>query len=187
MRNPKNETTSPPPDPGAPGAKLSRRQQQVITDLFESDLDEARVLARHGVSANLFRRWLAQPQFRRQLAGRIESARRQSEIIIARFAPVAAARLVELAASGKDETARRACLDIISLPSAGSQTGFTPDKSSLAQPDKTGPDTPDAPGGTAKLSPETASRLLAALAEEQNNNSNPAELDLLKPQAEDLL
>lgn len=131
---------------------LSKKQRRVLDDLFESGLDEAGVLAKHNVSSGLFRRWLGDELFAGELAFRIEQLQRQSELIISRYAPVAAMKLVELTASEKEETARKACLDIISLPFAGRS--------------QTEPDTEFAP--PPQLSPETASRLLAALARENS-------------------
>ena len=141
---------------GVPSSKhkrLSKRQRLVIDDLFESGLAEAEVLAKHKVSVNTFRKWLGAGPFAQELSFRIESARRQSELIIARFAPVAAAKLVALATDSKEETARKACLDII---------GFESDR---AEQNQTQPEFyPAGPEAVSELSPETASRLLAALA-----------------------
>jgi hypothetical protein len=135
---------------------LSKRQLRLIEELFESGLDEASVLSRLGVSRGLFRKWLADEAFAAELQFRLDSARRQSRLIIARYAPVAAAKLVALTESQGQETARKACLDIISLPFANDESG---DKSASQQ----------APAGDSheQLSPELASRLLAALANEE--------------------
>lgn len=132
--------------------RLSKRQRQVIDDLFGSGLDEPAVLAKHEVRANLFRRWLADETFAAELSFRMESARRQSELIIARFAPAAAAKLVALAADPDrvGETARKACLDIINAVPP-----FTKTADSEGQPDE-----------HEQLSPETVGRLLAALAKD---------------------
>lgn len=136
---------------------LNKRQRLVIDDLFESGLAEAEVLAKHKVSVNTFRKWLRAGPFAQELSFRIESARRQSELIIARFAPVAAAKLVELATDSKEETARKACLDIISSPTG--QKSQVQESVSSDEP---------LPSAAEQLSPETASRLLAALAEQKN-------------------
>ncbi len=125
----------------------SKRQRLVIDDLFESGLAEAEVLAKHKVRVNTFRKWLRAGPFAQELSFRVESARRQSELLIARFAPVAAAKLVALATDSKEETARKACLDIITT--LGSRCSM-PDANIENQAEQ--------------LTPETAGRLLAALA-----------------------
>jgi hypothetical protein len=135
----------------------------VIEDLFAGQLDEQAVLAKHGLGRNTFNKWLTDEAFRQQFDQRIESAYRQSQLIVARYAPLAAAKLVELTNSDSQETARKACLDIISLRAShailpkpdsdeGRQVPSTQDSSALHLP---------------QLSDETASKILSALAEEQ--------------------
>jgi hypothetical protein len=146
--------------------RLSARQVKLIDELFESGLDEASVLSRHGVSTTLFRRWLGEAAFADELQFRIDSAERQSRLIIARYAPVAAAKLVSLTdtsstSSQSQETARKACLDIISLPFANEDNRGKP-----ALEQGAGPDTHE------QLSPQLASRLLAALAKEEKTKTN---------------
>lgn len=134
-------------------AKLTGKQQGVLDDLFDSGLDEPQVLKKHGVPDSLFRRWLAQRVFAEELRFRIDSAHRQSELLIARFAPIAAARLIQLATNAKEkgETSRKACLDIINLGAGRRADHDRPDESS-------------AENETESLDPDTASRILAALA-----------------------
>jgi hypothetical protein len=132
---------------------LSKRQLAVIEDLFNGELDEQTVLDKHGISRNLYRKWLADEGFANEFDRKIASAYRQSEFIIARYAPLAAAKLVELTESESQETARKACLDIISLPQAAAKKNKGP---SEAEPAEEEPE----------LSDETVSKLLAVLAEE---------------------
>ncbi len=95
--------------------KLSKKQLAVIDDLFSGELDEQAVLEKHKVSRNVYNGWLANGLFSSEFDRRIMSAHRQSTALIAKYAPLAAAKLVQLTESEKVETARRACLDIISL------------------------------------------------------------------------
>ncbi len=134
---------------------MSKRQLEVIDDLFAGNMDEAEVLEKHSVSNRLYSKWLRDEVFSGELRFRIESGQRQSELIIARYAPAAAAKLVALTESGKEETARKACLDIISLPV------------SFGQPERQ--DVPEKNGlnSEAGLSPALAGKLLAALAKEE--------------------
>ena len=136
--------------------QLSKRQLAVIKDMFSGELDEQSVLDKHKVSRNVYNKWLADECFAEQFSERIASAHRQSAALIARYAPLAAAKLVQLTESENQETARKACLDIISVPKVAAER---PEQSSKPQTTSTQP--------AQQLPPETASRLLAALAEEK--------------------
>ena len=136
--------------------KRNKRQLAVLKDLFAGELEEQEVLEKHHVSPSLFERWLADERFAEQFERRIAHAHRQSRIILAQCAPAAAAKLTQLTQSKNEETARKACLDIISLDTpAGRQ------ESSDTAPD------PEGPPSTHTLSPEIASRLLTALARDE--------------------
>ncbi len=133
--------------------KLTKRQLAVLEDLFTGELDEQSTIKKHGVSRPIYERWFADERFASRFDQRVERACRQSRMIFARNAADAASKLVKLAKEGKGETARKACLDIISMQhSAGRKTPS--DTPSASEP----------PAPAADLSPETASRLLAALA-----------------------
>lgn len=139
--------------------QLSKKQLAVIEDLFNGELDEQSVLGKYKVSRKLYNKWLANEAFVEQFDQRIAGAYRQSTLLIARYAPLAAAKLVQLTESESQETARKACLDIISMHSSSG---------SLVSAPAVLVDNPaSAPPNPLDLSPETASRLLAALAEEQ--------------------
>jgi len=145
-----------------PGAKqLTKKQLDVIDDLFAGELDEQAILDKYKLSRKLYNQWRNDDSFAEQFEKRITDAYRQSDVLIARYAPVAAAKLIQLTESDKPETARKACLDIISMPilSAGRK----------AQPS----DEPQ-PADTrlpASLNDETAGKLLAVLAEEKTINN----------------
>lgn len=136
--------------------RLSKKQLMVIDNLFEGTLDEQAVLDKYKVKRSVFEKWLADDQFIEQFNARITGSFRQSRLIIARYAPLATTKLVELTESESQETARKACLDIISMGSQG-----------LAVPDKSGVpvDKSDLRDIPPELSAETASRILATLAE----------------------
>jgi hypothetical protein len=134
---------------------LSKRQVAVIEDLFAGQMDEAEVLEAHKISRSRYNKWLADERFAAAYAERIGRAYRQSQLIIARYAPLAAAKLVQLTGCDSPETARKACLDIIGFSGSGQGSGIG---NSIHEPLSTIPE----PG---QLSDETASRILAALAE----------------------
>ena len=95
---------------------LSRKQLAFVNELFDGELDENKCLVKHKVGMAVYRRWLGTEVFSSEIAFRIDAARRQSVLIIAKYAPVAATKLVTLTDSEKEETARKACLDIIQMP-----------------------------------------------------------------------
>jgi len=134
--------------------RLKKRQLAVIDDMFSGELDEQSVLAKHKVSRDVYNKWLANDSFAEEFDRRIASAHRQSAALIARYAPLAAAKLVQLTESENQETARKACLDIISFPKIAAKEAERPDKTKK-----------DSDTQAEQLSEVTVSRLLAALAE----------------------
>jgi hypothetical protein len=134
---------------------LSKKQLAVINDLFAGELDEQAILDKYGVGRNVYNKWLTDENFQAEFARRISGAHLAGEALIARYCLVAAAKLVQLTDSENQETARKACLDIISLPKVSAKNEQTDkeQKSDEGQPEQ--------------LSAETASRILAALADEQ--------------------
>jgi hypothetical protein len=136
--------------------KLSKKQLDVMEDLFTGELDEQAVLEKHKVNRNVYNRWLADGLFVSEFDRRIMSAHRQSAALIARYAPLAAAKLVHLTESEKEETARKACMDIISLQALLDKRIAQPSQS---QTTETQP--------LQQITEQTASRLLAALAQEE--------------------
>ncbi len=140
---------------------LTRRQLAVVADLFEGRMDETEILARHKVSTRLYRAWLDDELFEDELKFRIDSARRSGELIIARYTPVAAAKLIGLIDSDKDETVRRACLDIMSAARERIESG------------PVDPAAQNAGDSRADLPPALASKLLAVLAEHSEDSATP--------------
>ncbi len=132
---------------------LNKRQRAVLDDLFAGEKGEPEVLKDHGVSWSLYERWLADERFARQFELRIARAYRQTRTILARKAPMAAKTLTELAGKGEAETTRKACLDVLAQ-----QRSSEHQTSSDARPAS------QEPAPTPDLPPETATRLLAALA-----------------------
>jgi hypothetical protein len=145
--------------------QLTQIQLAVIEDLFAGELDEQAILDKHNVDRQLYSEWQNDDDFTEQFEKRIADAYRQSAVLIARYAPLAAAKLIQLTESDKAETARKACLDIISMPilTANRKTQLSGEESRLAG-------TQALPADTQQLSEQTAGRLLAVLAEERTTN-----------------
>jgi hypothetical protein len=132
-----------------------KKQLAVIEDLFSAELDEAEVLKKHGVKPSLYRKWLADEQFLEHFEQRLAHAYHSSRVLLARRALDAAKKLVELTKCDQSETARKACLDIITARNPNALNHMSSQEQQAANEDV-------APAG---LSPETASRILAILAE----------------------
>ena len=133
--------------------RLRKRQLAVIDDLFSGKFDEQTVLEKHNVSRNIYNKWVLDKLFDAEVSRRISYAYRQSQSLIARYACFAAAKLVQLTESEKEETARKACLDIIGLPKLA---GKANQKTDLPEQEQS---------CTSDISPEAAKKLLTALAE----------------------
>jgi len=141
-------------------SKVSKKQLAVIDELFSGELDEQAVLDKYGVSRTVYYRWLADESFAEQFDRHIAAAYRQSAALLARYATLAAAKLVQLTESSSPETARKACLDIISMPNLSSSKAEKSIDNRQSQIEN-----------QPSLSPETASKILAVLAKESNDEN----------------
>jgi hypothetical protein len=141
---------------------LSQKQLTVLDDLFNSDLDEQGVLDKHKVRRSTYERWLAEELFAERFNRYVNSVRRRSELLMAKYSCLAAAKLVELTTSEKAETARRACLDVINQPKVATEKNYGREMRDEGR--ESGVENQQS---NIAFSPETASRLLAAMAEEK--------------------
>jgi hypothetical protein len=131
---------------------LNQKQLAVLDDLFNSELDEQGVLDKYKVRRSTYERWLGDELFSERFNRYIHRIRRRSELLIAKYRCLAAVKLIELTTSDKPETARRACLAIISQPQIKPETEETEkDGNKRAEP----------------ISEAQASRILEVLAEEK--------------------
>jgi len=135
---------------------LSQRQLTVLDDLFNSDLDEQAVLDKNKVRRSTYERWLADELFMERFQRYVNGLKRRNELLMAKCSCLATAKLIELTASDKAETARKACLDIISQPQIAANKDEQADKTQK-----------DSDRQSEQLSAETASKILEALADEQ--------------------
>jgi len=140
--------------------KLTKKQTAVLDELFLGELDEQQVLDKYKVKRAVFSCWLSDDFFAEQFDRRIASAYRQSAALVARYATLAAAKLVQLTDSSNPETARKACLDIITLDS----------RSSVLDARKKPADEKPVESALPPLSPATASKILEVLAKESDSN-----------------
>jgi predicted DNA-binding protein YlxM (UPF0122 family) len=133
---------------------LTRKQKQVIEDLFTGKLDVENVLEKHRVRQRTYCRWHQQENFVAEYNRRLKLSQRRSELIFANWASSVAAKLVNLTDAEKEETARKACMDVINHP----------DRKDKNQSESKKPPVEEEPK---PLPPEIATRLFAALAGEQ--------------------
>jgi hypothetical protein len=164
--------------------KLTKKQIAILDDLFIGELDEQAVLDKYNVSRNLYFRWLADAcpeqidtersrssrgnSFAEQFDSRIAAAYRQSAALLARYATLAAAKLVQLTDSSSPETARKACLDIISMQPADQRRMMDEGRGEMdACPERNRRDGGRTTDDGQRLSPETAGKILEVLAQEE--------------------
>jgi hypothetical protein len=139
-------------------SNLSKKQlAAVIGELVAGKLDEQAIADKHQVSRRTFYRWLSDEAFIAELDRRIEWLNRRGELMLARKRSEAVSNLAKLTKNETAETARKACLDIIN---------FSPQQ----QPNKDQSPQLTQPSDqhqTLTLAPQTATKLLATLAEEE--------------------
>lgn len=137
---------------------LSAKQLAVIDDLFEGELKEPQILEKHNISRTLYEKWLADEDFHCHLETRMVWEYRRSEIILVRSARQAVSNLMDLTKSKQAETARKACIDVITMRAnflSGTRAGLI--------------DNPKPPPETPNFSPVTAGKLLAVLANDKGD------------------
>jgi hypothetical protein len=135
---------------------VSKRQRMMLDDLFGGVSSEEEIIEKHKIRRRIYERWLADENFVTEFQRRLQNAYRQGELFIARYSSVAAVKLIELIESKNAETARKACIDIITLMRPkGAKTGPSEaeQKNQVESP--------------AELQPEVAGRLLAAISAEK--------------------
>ena len=92
---------------------LTTKQREVARALYEGQLSEEQLSERFGISVRQLRKWLEAEAFQQELGRLCEAAERETRFILNRYGPIAAAKLVMLLDSDKDDTARRVALDMI--------------------------------------------------------------------------
>jgi hypothetical protein len=132
---------------------LGKVQRAVMKDLLESQLPEYEILEKHKVCPWRYRIWLKNGLFAREYNARVDARMRQGKLIMLRCFPQAAEKFVNLIESVKEETSRKACVNLISLWKSD-EAGQTPaDKNDHDQ--------------TPQLSQEKAAKIWAVLAEKE--------------------
>jgi len=94
---------------------LSEKKWAVLQDLFYSELDEIAVLKKHNVSRTTYERWLRQKLFSRQFRQYSASLARRTALAVAKAETEVAVRLVEITRCQKEESARKACQQVLAI------------------------------------------------------------------------
>ncbi len=125
-------------------AKINKKQRDFLIEILDKRIAVETAMERLDIGAELLCQWFSSSAFLAELAKRIEFITKRSEMLISQHRLTAVEKLVLLTNCDKEETARKACLDIIEL---------TAD----AEKDEKDADMP-------QISPETAAKLLEILA-----------------------
>jgi hypothetical protein len=137
---------------------LNVKQLAVIDDLFKDKIEQSGILKNHNLSRKLFEKWLADESFLDHLDRRMAWEYRRGEIMLARSVSKAVSNLMKLTESSQTETARKACLDIITM------------RTNLSAGVQASNDNPKPPAESLPFSHETAGKMLAFLTEEKTLN-----------------
>lgn len=92
---------------------LTKKQREVAKAVYEGQFSETELSERFGITVRQLHKWSQSEGFKQELALLCEAAERETRFIINRYGPIAAAKLVELLDSEKDDTARRTALDMV--------------------------------------------------------------------------
>jgi|GEM_PF-467574 len=95
--------------------KKRQLQRQVMLEMAEEGLSEREAESKHHLLAGTVAKWFRDAEFRDEMMCVAEAANWGARMLIARGAKEAARRLVALTECDKEETRRKACLDIIRL------------------------------------------------------------------------
>ena len=143
---------------------LTKKQLDVIDDLFKNSGDETAVLKKYNIARNIWGKWIADKSFNAAIEEKIKAMQRQSQILITQYVPMAAAKLIQLCGSDKEETSRKACLDILAMQAGSTHSTSSGQAGGSGQSKEvdTGDDDEEN-----MLDDETAAKLLAVLAEKK--------------------
>lgn len=102
---------------------LRGRQRRLANNLFDLNLSCEEALKKSQVSERIFTAWLGDDWFSGLVDKRARAAVQISRMLISRNAAKAAEQLIELMESDKEETARKACLDVLTAANEINRTG----------------------------------------------------------------
>lgn len=137
---------------------LSKKHLKIIEEWINNGGDEVEISMKYGISYKQWVKWLSDKSFSDEINGRIEMAKRRSQLLMAKYLPLATAKLIELCNSDNNEISRKACLNIVELEADLKRVN---NNSTQLEPDE--------PEG--HIEPETASKILAILADSRKTKN----------------
>ena len=129
--------------------KLNKKQRDFLDEILNNRSSVELASEKLNISSDCLCKWFASADFTEELAGRLELIIKRADMLISQNRLTAAEKLVNLTSCEKEETARKACLDILEL------TATITDKNHKPQQ---------------KIDPKIAAKLLSILAESENNH-----------------
>ncbi len=138
--------------------KLTTKQLAIIDGLLTGKIKQEKLFKKYKVKKSIYYKWLNESAFRQEFARRVEWMKFQNQLLILRYISVAAAKLIALTESKSEETARKACLDVLSLPM--SFAGNSDNEDNSLQDEQQG-----------EITQATAEKLLEALAAEETRET----------------
>ena len=109
------------------------RREALIRDILNAEHDLMGLGQTHQLTPDQLAHWIEQPGNRQCLLGLCLLADVQTQLLLSRYRLLAANRLIRLAThedeSIKDDTARRACVDLLRLDLKRVDGSFDPDES----------------------------------------------------------
>jgi len=140
---------------------VSETKALVAVDEILKGESEDKTLKRHRIEPEAFDKLLNNPKFVLQVSNRIGLSIIRTKLLIAQYARAATAKLIHLTECDKEETARKACLDVITLATKQSDITIQKEKVSQIIEDANSP---------TELTEDQASKMLALLAEDDGQD-----------------
>jgi len=140
---------------------VSETKALVAVDEILKGESEDKTLKRHRIEPEAFDKLLNNPKFVLQVSNRIGLSIIRTKLLIAQYAQAATAKLIHLTECDKEETARKACLDVITLATKQSDITIQKEKVSQIIEDANSP---------TELTEDQASKMLALLAEDDGQD-----------------
>ncbi len=132
---------------------VSKKYQKIIDKWIKNDGDETELTKKYHISYKKWANLLRDKYTINAIEGRVELAKRKSQLLKAKYLPLATAKLIELCNSENNETSRKACVDLIKEEIKEKCT----DSKTETGAEESGKE----------VNPETASTILAVLAEKK--------------------
>lgn len=132
--------------------QFTKKQIKIIKKWINNESDEKELCKKYKISYKKWSTWINSKYVKDEIKGRVEAAKKSSELLMARYLPLATAKLIEQCNSENNETSRKACIQIISLFSKDTAIDETKELENASE---------------VEIEPEMASKILAVMAEEK--------------------